>query len=214
MTQFFSFITLIGLLTLTACKNEYSGAAVETRTNESTEKIIAKTKVLLDLTGVYHSCTASLLYNGFYNELTVNIENSNYELVESLSPNADCSLPYKEVKISYTIDEIIDLGNHSIDLDMVFVSYEINLINPVYIGQNYCGETNWVSGVYKEVTGLECPSYFSFDPYHTSARAVGDNEYRRVVLSPTSLSISILHSESGDNISERHQSNLILLSKQ
>lgn len=165
--------------------------------------------------GTYSNCFASLTYDGFY-ELSHLLITSKYVTIESSSHvNNDCSdetAMLKETFKFHLITENVSEPN-LLNLDLKVVSVEFRPDIGWYVSQNYCGMTTWAVGVYKDITGLSCPTFLSTDPFHTEISSTDDIKYTSLKIIDGGLEIISGYSESGDSTIERQVTDFVTVQK-
>ncbi len=194
-------IAYLFMFLLIGCEGYNVIPATTTTEKDYTNEIVA------DLQGNYDGCIASPIYGGYYNRLNVEINGKDLNYYFVLDNNSNCASPYYRnvlrfeiVKASYETEGDTEI----INLDLKAKYYGIIWHNASYVNANYCGWTDWVLGVEREVTGVYCLNLLStYDTIHDTFRAVDEMEYMQIRHTPTSIAISIGTQESGDTFDDR-----------
>lgn len=71
-----------------------------------------------------------------------------------------CNAPFYKYFTDYSVEKVIyksDANDEDILVDLKRTSYRYVWSHPWYIGQNYCGITDWVIFAEKEIAAVNCP---------------------------------------------------------
>jgi hypothetical protein len=196
-------ITLITILVVVGCKKNIEP------TSETTQSAadIESAEIIQKLQGTYSACIVSPTYPGYWNKVVVTVTNNVYDYSFELSGNSACTSPYYHNTYKFEIDRATyttpgDTENINIDFKVTNLKIRYNLA--YYIGQNYCGMTDWVLGVDKDVTGIACTNLLSlYDTFHNNFKSLNDFEYQQLKLTTTNLTLPFGYVQSGDSEAAR-----------
>ncbi len=165
--------------------------------------------------GTYSNCFASLTYDGFYEFTHLHITSEYVTRESSSHVNNDCSDETAVLKETFKFQLIAENPGEPnlLNLDLVVVSVEFRPDIGWYVSQNYCGITTWAVGVYKDITGLSCPTFLSSDPFHTQISSADDIQYTSLKIIYDGLEVISGYSESGDSPTERLVTDLVTVQK-
>lgn len=173
------------------------------------------TQILNLISGTYKECIASVMYPGYYSEITHSLTDEDVTLIQTLSASSNCSSPYYEMTSKYQVTKATyaDAGLKIFNIDAKWKSVAINFKHNYYIGQNYCGYTDWALNVTKDLTGVSCPALLSYDTHHSSYKNLNDEEFLVYKVDVNTLSLPLGNDESGDSINERKNSQFGIIEK-
>jgi hypothetical protein len=174
-----------------------------------------KDKILERISGTYEQCIPSVLYSGYYSKITHILIGDNVSMEQTLSASSDCSTPYYLTTNKYKIvgAAYVDNAKEIVNIDAKWQSQEINFKHNYYIGQNYCGYTDWALNITKALTGASCPSLLSYDSHHSSFKDAGDDEFLVYKVNANTLSLPLGYDESGDTSNDRKNSKFGIIEK-
>jgi len=200
------FLILV-LVTLISCNKEDINSLLN---NDK----LASNVAVLNLQGSYQDCSVSASYPGYYQKSNVTFNGLDYEIKASTHRNNDCSdrsgsdrAKYKIVAAGVNPDD-----SSLMEIDLEMISYEFDANHPWYVSQNYCGLTDWVENEFREITGLNCPSYLN-SPHTDSIMAKGEIYYTNFKIEESAIGIASGYDESGLSEQSRHISNMVLVRK-
>lgn len=211
-------ILLAFLLTTVACNKEEvikaaNEAAAETpaptpEPEPEPDPEPTPTEIITErLQGSFSKCVPSPTHAGYYNKMTVNVTDNNYEFWFELHPigNTTCTSPYYRFRHNYEIEEAsypVDGDDETIDITFKNVSLNVAYNFAWYVGNNYCG-LGWVLNVEKDMTGVACTAVAPSDTHHAKFRIAGDLEFHRLVLTDSTLTVPFGYTQSGDAATDR-----------
>lgn len=165
------------------------------------------------LQGNFQGCSPSVDYPGYFQKSHIYFEGLNYFSEQSTHWQADCSdvSGVSISKMQIVNAKVSDTDPSVIEVDLKHISTSFRPDHPWYLSQNYCGHTDWVLSVDRDITGQYCPTY-TIDP-SGYIESYGDMFYTTFKITSTQIGFASTGTEFGKTPEDRVVSNIFYVDK-